>query len=455
MRKRSLFITALTTGMVIAGAMTAWATGWEQTSGGWRYVDKNGNYVTDQWEKGDDNLWRWIGSDGYMAYSTWVDDTYYIGSNGVMVTGKWSQITDSDGTYWYYFEQSGKKATNKWVTVSGSKYHLDDNGRMETGWILDDTYYCDENGVMKTGWALLKDPSDNGDDGPSTTPTTTSDDTHWYYFLSSGKKFTPDISGEANYAERRIDGTKYCFDADGKLQTGWVNFEDSDVEGISNYRFYNDDGTVRTGWYSYYPPEGLEGSYDRSVVWFYFSSDGRPKCDKDGRLSANEIVKINGKQYLFDANGNPVYGLQKVYDSATSDSWNTYYFGSYTACTIQTGKFNLEESGGDKCTYYFSTNGRGFDGIKDGYLYYKGKLQKAETGSKYQVISVESTNSAGGYKNYLVNTSGKVEKGKTNVKDSEGVSYITDATGVVASIDGYLVEYEMAGRAPSEPDFEN
>ena len=456
MRKRSFIISILAAGMMLAGAMTSYATGWEQSSGGWRYVDKNGNYVTDQWQKGDDNLWRWLGSDGYMAYSTWVDDTYYIGDNGVMVTGKWLQITGDDGTFWYHFSESGKKSVNKWETISGSKYHFDDNGRMETGWILDDTYYCDANGVMKTGWALLKDPTDTEEEGPSTTPTTTSDDTHWYYFLSSGKKFTPEISGTDNYAERRIDGTKYCFDADGKLQTGWVNFADSDISGISNYRFFNDDGTARTGWYSYYPPDDIEGAYENSVMWFYFSSDGRPKCDKDGRLSANEIVKLNGKQYLFNENGNPVYGLQKVYDSATSESWHTYYFGTYTVCNVQTGKFSLEESSGEKCSYYFASNGRGYDGVKDGYLYYNGKIQKAEAGTKYQIISIPETSSYGGYKNYLVNTSGKVAKSKTDVKDDDGVRYTTDSSGIVVFIDDDLVDDDvMLGKAPSEPDFNN
>ena len=455
MKKRSLIITIMTAGMVLAGSMTSLAAaGWTQDSSGrWQYLDKNGYVVTNQWQQGADNLWRWLDSDGYMAYSTWVEDTYYIGDNGAMVTGKWLQITDSEGTFWYYFNENGKRTQEKWLTIAGKKYHFDDNGHMETGWILDDTYYCDENGVMKTGWALLKDPTDSEDDGPTTVITTTSDDAHWYYFLSSGKKFTPEISGTENYAERRIDGTKYCFDADGKLQTGWVNLGDSDYSGISNYRFYNTDGTVRTGWYSYYPPDDIEGSYKGSVEWFYFSTDGRPKCDLDGRLSANEIVKIGGRQYLFNEYGTPVYGLQKVYDSATSDSWHAYYFGSYVNCTVQSGKFTLEESNGEKCTYYFSSNGRGYDGVKDGYLYYNGRIQKAEPGTKYQIISIPSSSEYGGYKNYLVNTSGKVEKNKSGSKDEDGIKYATNSSGIVTAIDDMLVGDEMLGKAPTDPDF--
>ncbi len=454
MKKRSLFTALLTVGMVMIAAMTAFAdeAKWSQdTSGRWRYTDKNGNFVTSQWQKGADNLWRWLDSSGYMASSAWVDDTYYIGSDGVMVAGKWLQITDRDGTYWYYFNETGKRVQDKWMTIAGKKYHFDEDGRMETGWILDDTYYCDENGVMKTGWALLRDPSDS-EEGPTTAATTTSDDTHWYYFLASGKKFTPEISGMENYAERRIDGTRYCFDSDGKLQTGWVNLGDSDTTGISNYRFCNTDGTVRTGWYSYYPPDDIEGSYDRAVVWFYFNTDGRPKCDTDGRLSANEIIKIGGKQYLFNENGNPVYGLQKVYDSATSETWHTYYFGSYTNCTLQSGKFTLEESGGDRVAYYFGTGGRGYDGVKDGYLYYNGRVQKAESGTGYQVISIP-TSVDGQYKNYLVNTSGKVEKNKSATKDKDGVKYATNGNGIVTAIDGMIVGDEMLGNLPTEPDF--
>ena len=61
----------------------------------------------------------------------------------------------------------------------------------------------------------------------------------------------------------------------------------------------------------------------------------------------------------------------------------------------------------------------------DNYLYYMGKLQKADSGSKYEVFSVPNGNS---YKNYVVNTSGKIAK-NTTVKDSNGVKYKTTAAG--------------------------
>ena len=48
--------------------------------------------------------------------------------------------------------------------------------------------------------------------------------------------------------------------------------------------------------------------------------------------------------------------------------------------------------------------------VKNNYLFYKGKLQEADSGTKYEVIRVDGNN-------YLVNTSGKIAK-DTTVKDS-------------------------------------
>ena len=63
----------------------------------------------------------------------------------------------------------------------------------------------------------------------------------------------------------------------------------------------------------------------------------------------------------------------------------------------------VTEDDGNKSDFYFSDNGRGYNGVKDNYLYYKGKLQKATDGQKYVCYEVDN-------KNYVVNSSGKVMK---------------------------------------------
>ena len=68
----------------------------------------------------------------------------------------------------------------------------------------------------------------------------------------------------------------------------------------------NEDGTLRTGWYSTEPPEELLGEYNHTVEWFYFSSTGEPVASKNEKLYASDLQKIKGNQYLFNKNGTPV-----------------------------------------------------------------------------------------------------------------------------------------------------
>ena len=50
--------------------------------------------------------------------------------------------------------------------------------------------------------------------------------------------------------------------------------------------------------------------------------------------------------------------------------------------------------------------------MKDNSLYYMGKLQKADEGTKYEVIHIPGGSS------YVVNTSGKISKNSAGVKDA-------------------------------------
>ena len=450
MNRKHLLLSVLSAGLILGAAFSAHAEGWVQSGNNWSYQYSDGSYARNEWMKGADGLWRWLDNTGNLAYNTWVDDTYYVGSDGIMVSGRWLLITDTDNeTYWYYFNESGKRSEDKWQLIGGSHYHFDDEGHMETGWIEDGTYYCSESGAMKTGWAWLKDYEKYED---NSYPGDSDEDYHWYYFLASGKKYAPEDSTLGNgYSERRVEGIKYCFDEEGRMQTGWVDLGTSENGGITNYRYYNQDGSLRTGWYSLNPPLELENNYERSVEWFYFASDGTPRADTDGILTENDFVRINGKSYLFNENGTPVCGLQKVYEKANSDKYTSYFFGTYDQCNVQTGKINVAEGSGEVNQYYFDNHGAGYTGPHDSYLYYCGKLQVAEYGTRYQVISM-LTESGSKYNNYLVSTSGKLSKNRT-LKDADGVTYVTNASGVVIEKEGVKVDGEKIGIDPREPDY--
>ena len=54
------------------------ATGWKQIGGTWYYLSGSGDMAENRWV-GD----YWLGSDGAMATSAWVDGgKYYVGPDG-------------------------------------------------------------------------------------------------------------------------------------------------------------------------------------------------------------------------------------------------------------------------------------------------------------------------------------------------------------------------------------
>lgn len=449
MRKRRLTVVALAAMMALGTATitSMAAAGWAQENNQWVYYTSSGYKITDAWKEGADGYWRYLGSDGCMVVDSWVDDNnYYVDSNGIMVKSNWLQVDDGEGGYeWYYFNATGKCVKERWEKINGQYYYFDDEGQMQTGWILEDRYYCNENGQMVTGWQKLLPPEEEEDDDDSTGPyDTVSDGTYWYYFNTNGKKVVPDTDGDGAFKQKRINGVYYVLREDGAMQTGWVCATGEESDDIADYRFVDENGQVRTGWYSTTPPEELEERYSHDVEWFYFNSKGVPRTGpEDGDASTSDFVKINGNTYLFDENGVPVYGVKKIYTDSDQSDYTAYYFGTRAQSAMIKGKKTLDE-GGDQVGYYFTTSGRGYTGVHDSVLYYMGRAQKAEDGNKYEVITVDGSN-------YLVNGSGRIVKNR-KVKDSDGTEYRTNSGGVVLTMDGVDVD-DKVFNSPTEPDW--
>lgn len=234
MKKQKLAVCVLSAALMIGAAtLTSYAAeGWQQSGNSWIYVDNNGNKVTNTWKKGADNLWRYLDSQGNIASNCWVDDEYFVESTGIMATDKWLKLPKrnpawnetSATTVWYYFSTSGKMVSDGWSKIGGKYYYFDGDGAMQTGWVDDDTYYTNADGVMQIGWAYLEDPDDTKKDDDEVKPGDDDEDHHWYYFQSSGKKYVPSLGG-AKYKQYKIDGTYYCFDENGAMQTGWSIWE--------------------------------------------------------------------------------------------------------------------------------------------------------------------------------------------------------------------------------------
>lgn len=454
--KRKICAVLTLTAMLSAGAaVSAWAAaGWVQNNGQWQYQDRDGYIVRNEWQKGADGKYRYLDSSGYIAVSTWIDDEYYVGSDGIMVTDSWlredcSSETDS-GIAWYYFDSRGQAVKEGWKKIDDVWYYFDDVGVMQTGWVDENRYYTNENGQMLTGWQLLDPPEDvsyDEDDEEEYDPFTQADNDgkYWYYFKSNGRKVTPDEDSGNEYGTVRIDGDYYCMNSDGALQYGWKNVEGG--SSITSYKYFKSDGKMVTGWYSLAAPRGIDDSSDE-IHWYYFNSKGVPKADEDGIPTKDDLLTINGKTYLFNNVGNPVYGLRKVYlgESEDESNYTSYYFGEDdNDCWAHSGKIKVEEDSGEENTYYFTSAGRGFTGIKDNYLYYVGKLQVAQN-DKYELINVPGKDYA-----VMVNSSGKVMK-STTVKNSDGMKYKTNSSGQVIEIDEEEVS-GVTGIDPEEPDY--
>ena len=183
--------------------------GWVQSGSSWYYLTAEGNVVRNAWIGN-----YWLGSDGRMATSSWIDGgRYYVGSNGAWVRGAQKQEEKKqgwvkEGSSWYYFNQ-GIMVRNAWQ----GNYWLGLDGRMAiSSWVDNNRYYVGSDGVWVKG-AQKQEEKKQGwvKEGNS-----------WYYY---------------NQGERTKNAWvgSYWLGSDGKMVTGaWVD----------NGRYYVGDNGV-------------------------------------------------------------------------------------------------------------------------------------------------------------------------------------------------------------------
>ena len=123
--------------------------GWVQNGSAWNYYYQ-GNIVRNAWIGS-----YWLGADGRMATSSWVDGgRYYVGANGVWDKTIKKQEAPKpevkkngwvkEESTWYYFE-NGTLARNKWIS---NTYWVGADGKMATSsWVDDGRYYVGANGA--------------------------------------------------------------------------------------------------------------------------------------------------------------------------------------------------------------------------------------------------------------------------------------------------------------------
>ncbi len=58
--------------------------GWKMDGDKWFYLGENGVIVKNEWRQ-DSGKWFYLGPDGAMLRNTWIDNTYYVGADGIWV----------------------------------------------------------------------------------------------------------------------------------------------------------------------------------------------------------------------------------------------------------------------------------------------------------------------------------------------------------------------------------
>jgi hypothetical protein len=117
---------------------------------------------------------------------------------GVSINGQWQKVNE---TAWRFLKADKTYATNEWANINGKWYRFDQDGIMQTGWIVDQgTWYrLSQDGSMESGW--IKEESDG----------------YWYYLDSFGAMRTGWVF---------INGIWYYFNPVTKGETGWHKTED-------------------------------------------------------------------------------------------------------------------------------------------------------------------------------------------------------------------------------------
>jgi len=448
MRKQTKLVAVLSAAALLAvgASMTSFA-GWEKDEDGiWHYYDSDDEMVEDEWRK-DGSKWFYLDEDGNMATDTWVDDEYYVGSDGAMLKNAWIKTTadedvsdpDDDGDHWYYFDNKGKKVTDDDQKINGKTYYFDEDGEMLYGWHEEsgDVFYLgteDEGWRAENQWLWLEKPGDADDDDDEEQILDCSDedecdDEGWYWFGSSGKMYK-------DSGKKKVNGRYYMFNEHGQMLYEWINNKkvsagsgtpgNAHLDGnatpgdakIDDMLYYNivEEGWRGDGWYEI---DGSEDVGEDSDTDWYFFDDGEAEhadadesdCatyDEDGKKVYVARIKVDsskGKKYFaFNEKGQMQTGLQYM-----AEDKGFYYFDENGY--MQDGKVSDVECDDDDYNFYFNTkngsNGQGYTGEKDNYLYFNGKRLEADDDYRLYYLDGDI---------YLVNNKGKIQSSKSDNK---------------------------------------
>ena len=430
---------------------------WKKSGNNWYYLDSDGEMAIDQLIEDGDNYY-YVDINGVMASNQWVaienedagDDNepehywYYFQANGKALTnGDNSNIAlKTINGKKYAFDEEGKMLYG-WVAEDNAERIDNTDG---DGFKEGDYYFGGEDdGAMTVGWLQMDITYDEATNDYEIAPVFNEDEdqSRWFYFQSNGKKVKAK-DGDVQKS-KTINGKKYEFDVNGAMTAEWsLDVEKASKDGVRSgnsssstnsvaakyaqeWRYFNsvEDGSrVSRGWFKVVAAEYL--NYDKynddEDAWYY--------ADGSGNLYAGEFKTIKGKKYAFRNDGRMVNGLKFIKGEGTgsldvkaddddnkpfddedrfdenalwyeANGYHCYYFGDGDDGAMRTNKTSVTIDG-DNYNFYFEKSGgnkgAGKTGEKDDKYYQSGKLVRAGSDEKYQVVKhVNVKDTAKGY----------------------------------------------------------
>ena len=313
--------------------------GWVKEGNAW-YFYYQGQITKNAWIGS-----YWLGSDGKMATSSWVDNgRYYVGANGLWdKNAKKPEVKAAvkkngwvkEGNTWYYYE-NGTLARNKWIS---STYWVGADGKMATSaWVDGGRYYVGANGewvkdakkpeVKKNGWVKESNT--------------------WYYY-------------ENGTLARNKWAGNYWLGADGKMATNaWVDNGRYYVDGSGAWVKNAGHGVNYSGYYKvtslYIPVYDANGR-----ILSHVSKD--TVLFRDNRSTANGRIPVQVAGLTGYVNASQVTAIDSNYtfipDYVSDGKYVYHRYSPYTKVMVAYHNANMQVG-----KSYYSADGINFGTFK-------------------------------------------------------------------------------------------
>ena len=281
------------------------------------YLKEDGKMAKDEWITQGENQY-YINSQGKMLKNAWLGKSY-ISENGNKVKQAW--IYDDNYSSWFYLQQDGTYAENRWLTIDGKDYHFKSGGYLSTERWIDRFYVAKSGAKLKSEWLFDKNYNS------------------WFYLKADG-----------TYAEKgwqTIKGKDYHFKSGGYLSMEtWIDRSYVTSSGAKAGKGWLFDKNYNSWFYI-----NSDGNYaNKEWLWdngYYYLKSG-------GYMAASEWVWYKNNWFYLKSNGK-MAEKELIYDSS-DQSWYYLKSGGYMAKNETVDGHTLDASGrwhvADKTKYY-------------------------------------------------------------------------------------------------------